>query len=116
MKLTLSGNYGLGIGQKVDVFLPALKSLYVLSIVGLDFDNYVKLVNGCPVLEELFVTDDDDNDPCVPCRAASVESESIKRLVISVNLPYDVDASKECYDQTYLKAPSLVYLDYSRVL
>ncbi|CAA7039711.1 unnamed protein product [Microthlaspi erraticum] len=118
VKLTLSGNYRLGMEEKVDVFLSALKSLSVLSVVWLDFDDYVKLVNGCPVLEELFVADDDDggNDPCPPCCAASVESETIKRLVVSINLPYDVDSSKEYYDQTYLKDPSLVYLDYSSVV
>ncbi|CAA7054826.1 unnamed protein product [Microthlaspi erraticum] len=118
VKLTLSGNYNFG--EDVEsLFFPALKSLSILSVSGLGFEEYSRLVNGCPVLEELFITEDDggdDNDwPYVPSWSTSVESASIRRLVISNDLPYN-DSSKEYYDETYFKAPSLVYLDYSSVV
>ncbi|CAH2035968.1 unnamed protein product, partial [Thlaspi arvense] len=74
VKLTLSGDYCLG----EHLFLPALKSLSLLSLVGLDHPNYCRLIDGYPVLEELFVRDDRSN---LPLYGTVVASESIKRLV-----------------------------------
>ncbi|KAF3597995.1 hypothetical protein DY000_02021013, partial [Brassica cretica] len=84
---------------------------------GLDYNNYRRLINGCPVLEELFVTDigADADDPYPPCCTTSVKSASIKRLVVSVDMPYgsDKESFEQFHHQSYVKAPSLVYLDYS---
>ncbi|KAH0867334.1 hypothetical protein HID58_074356 [Brassica napus] len=96
VKLTLSREYAFG---------------------GLDYNNYRRLIKGCPVLEELFVTDicADADDPYPPCCTTSVKSASIKRLVVSVDMPYgsDKESFEQFHNQSYVKAPSLVYLDYS---
>ncbi|KAJ0258127.1 hypothetical protein HA466_0069780 [Hirschfeldia incana] len=85
VKLTLSREYSLEVDP---VFLPALKSLSLLTVGGLAYHNYRRLIKGCPVLEELFVTDiaADAADPYPPCCTTSVESPSIKRLVVSVDI------------------------------
>ncbi|XP_018441440.1 F-box/LRR-repeat protein At1g48400-like [Raphanus sativus] len=116
VKLTLSREYCLQVDR---VFLPALKSLSLLTVGGLDYDNYRRLIKGCPVLEELFITDigADALDPYPPCCTASVKCPSIKRLLVSVDMPYGGPHNRysfqELHDQSYVKAPSLVYLDYS---
>ncbi|KAL0801254.1 hypothetical protein Bca101_056430 [Brassica carinata] len=116
VKLTLSREYCLEVER---VFLPALKSLSLLTVGGLDYDNYRRLIKGCPVLEELFVTDigADALDPYPPCCTASVKSPSIKRLVVSVDMPYggphNLYSFRDVHYQSVVKAPSLVYLDYS---
>ncbi|KFK36121.1 hypothetical protein AALP_AA4G080600 [Arabis alpina] len=104
VKLTLSGEYSLEVER---VFFPALKSLSLLSVLRLDCNNYGRLLDGCPVLEELFIRETDHSDPLCCCEF--VESRSVKRLVIFVNLP----DSKEFHDVVHIKAPSLEYLDYS---
>uniref|UniRef100_A0A0D3BPD5 F-box domain-containing protein n=1 Tax=Brassica oleracea var. oleracea TaxID=109376 RepID=A0A0D3BPD5_BRAOL len=113
-KLTLSREYCLEVDR---VFLPALKSLSLLTVGGLDYNNYRRLIKGCPILEELFVTDigADAVDPYPPCCTAYVKSASIKRLVVSVDMPYGFrkHSFQELHDLSYVKAPSLVYLDYS---
>ena len=114
VKLTLSREYCLEVDR---VFLPALKSLSLLTVGGLDYNNYRRLIKGCPILEELFVTDigADAVDPYPPCCTAYVKSASIKRLVVSVDMPYGFrkHSFQELHDLSYVKAPSLVYLDYS---
>ncbi|KAJ0240165.1 hypothetical protein HA466_0228340 [Hirschfeldia incana] len=116
VKLTLSREYSLEVDR---VFLPALKSLSLLTVGGLDYHNYRRLIQGCPVLEELFVTDiaADAADPYPPCCTTSVESPSIKRLVVSVDMPSPRPGTQqffqEFHDESVVNAPSLVYLDYS---
>ncbi|CAH8320715.1 unnamed protein product [Eruca vesicaria subsp. sativa] len=115
VKLTLSREYCLLVDR---VFLPALKSLSLLTVGGFDYDNYRRLIKGCPVLEELLITDIAAHalDPYPPCATASVKSPSIKRLVISLDMPYDSPhkhSFQDFYNQCYVKAPGLVYLDYS---
>ncbi|CAH8252176.1 unnamed protein product [Arabidopsis lyrata] len=104
VKLTLSGGYAL---EAKRVFFPALKSLTLYLTSRLDHPNFCRLIDGCPVLEELFICEADSWD--MPCCGVGVESASIKRLVVSVNLP----GSKHDHDVTYFKAASLLYLDYS---
>ncbi|CAN6822658.1 unnamed protein product [Brassica oleracea] len=116
VKLTLSREYCLEVDR---VYFPALKSLSLLTVGGLDYNNYRRLIKGCPVLEELFITDigADTLDPYPPCCTTHVKSASIKRLVLSVDMPYggpnNLHSFHELHDLTYVKAPSLVYLDYS---
>ncbi|CAF1802594.1 unnamed protein product [Brassica napus] len=85
VKLTLSREYCLEVER---VFLPALKSLSLLTVGGLDYNNYRRLIKGCPVLEELLITDisADAFDPYPPCCTAYVKSASIKRLLVFVNI------------------------------
>ncbi|KAF2566799.1 hypothetical protein F2Q68_00023829 [Brassica cretica] len=85
VKLTLSREYCLEVER---VFLPTLKSLSFLSVGGLDYNNYRRLFKGCPVLEELLITDigADAFDPYPPCCTAYVKSASIKRLLVFVNI------------------------------
>ncbi|KAG7656781.1 FBD domain [Arabidopsis suecica] len=104
VKLTLSTGYDF---EAERVFLPALKSLYLLIDSGIDYDNHCRLLDGCPALEELFIRDADHD--CPPCCGSVVKSASIKRLVVLVNLPNKRDS----HDYAYFEAPSLVYLDYS---
>ena len=101
MKLTLSGEYALEVNC---VFLPALKSISLLSN-WLDGPNYGRLLDGCPVLEDLLITE--THRWALPCCASFVESASLRRLVITVKLSDTEDTS------VFLKAPSLVLLDYS---
>ncbi|CAA7054053.1 unnamed protein product [Microthlaspi erraticum] len=103
VKLTLTGEISL---EAERVFLPALKSLSLLS-VSFEYDQYCWLLDGCPALEELFITDADHWYP--PCCGAGVQSASVKRLVVLVHLP-DIQQHHDlmCFD-----TPSLLYLDYS---
>ncbi|KAG2255361.1 hypothetical protein Bca52824_074655 [Brassica carinata] len=101
VKLTLSGEYALEVNC---VFLPALKSISLLSN-WLDGPNYGRLLDGCPVLEDLLITE--THRWALPCCASFVESASLRRLVITVKLSDTEDTS------VFLKAPSLVLLDYS---
>ncbi|KAJ4882541.1 F-box/RNI-like/FBD-like domains-containing protein [Raphanus sativus] len=83
VKLTLSGDYNIEFLPRV--LLPALKSLSILSVPGIDYSDYCRLIDGCPVLEDLFISDADPLNPS--SSGAHVASESIKRLVVFVNLP-----------------------------
>ena len=104
VKLTLSGNHLIQVLERV--FLPALKSLSMLSFPAIDHPDYCRLIDGCPVLEDLFIS---DADPLKPSYCGEhVESETIKRLVVFVNLPKAYHP-----EGTYLRAPNLVQLDYS---
>ncbi|KAL0649515.1 hypothetical protein Bca4012_092206 [Brassica carinata] len=82
----------------------ALKSISLLSN-WLDGPNYGRLLDGCPVLEDLLITE--THRWALPCCASFVESASLRRLVITVKLSDTEDTS------VFLKAPSLVLLDYS---
>ncbi|XP_010479197.1 PREDICTED: F-box/LRR-repeat protein At1g48400-like [Camelina sativa] len=104
VKLTLSGECCL---EAERVFLPALRSLSLLTDFGIDIHNHCRILDGCPALEELFIRDADHGYP--PCCSSFVKNASIKRLVVLVNLP----DFKERHDLSYFEAPSLVYLDYS---
>ncbi|KAL1201778.1 F-box/LRR-repeat protein [Cardamine amara subsp. amara] len=105
VKLTISGEYGL---EAERVFFPALKSLSLLS-VEFGHDNYSRIIDGCPVLEELYIRDGDYLHPAPSC-GTDVESASIKRLVVFTNLPNHKDEHRRII---FFQAPSLVYLDYS---
>ncbi|KAG2244316.1 hypothetical protein Bca52824_093843 [Brassica carinata] len=104
VKLTLSVRCVLEAEQ---VFLPALKSLSLLS-VAFEYDYRVRLLGGCPALEELHIRDGDY--PLEPlCCGRDVYSASVKRLVI-----FSMQSKFEhTHDIVFLEAPSLVYLDYS---
>ncbi|KAH0862372.1 hypothetical protein HID58_079583, partial [Brassica napus] len=82
----------------------ALKSISLLSN-WLDGPNYGRLLDGCPVLEDLLITE--THRWALPCCASFVESASLRRLVITVKLSDTEDTT------VFLKAPSLVFLDYS---
>ncbi|KAG7599742.1 FBD domain [Arabidopsis suecica] len=104
VKLTLSARCFV----EVDcVFFPALKSLSLIS-VRCDHPNYLRLIDGCPVLEELYMRDGDYPMLQQTC-GTNVESASIKRLVIFTHNPDDT----QCHQLIYFETPSLVYLDYS---
>uniref|UniRef100_A0A0D2ZZ33 F-box/LRR-repeat protein 15/At3g58940/PEG3-like LRR domain-containing protein n=1 Tax=Brassica oleracea var. oleracea TaxID=109376 RepID=A0A0D2ZZ33_BRAOL len=104
VKLTLSGEYCLEVKR---VYFPVLKSLS-LEFLELDYPDYHRLLDGCPTLEELFVADDDDHSNPLCCGAV-VKSESLKRLVVSIDLP----DSQEDHNSMLLDTPSLVYLKYT---
>ncbi|ESQ30677.1 hypothetical protein EUTSA_v10012155mg [Eutrema salsugineum] len=104
VKLTLSDVYCPELDR---VFLPVLKSVSILSTYLLDYQNYCRLVDGCPVREELFITE--DYHSYSPICGAVVDCASVKRVVVFVNL---LD-SQENHDYMLFNAPSLVYLDYS---
>ncbi|CAF2106315.1 unnamed protein product [Brassica napus] len=90
--------------KSIVFFLPALKSISLLSN-WLDGPNYGRLLDGCPVLEDLLITE--THRWALPCCASFVESASLRRLVITVKLSDTEDTT------VFLKAPSLVFLDYS---
>ncbi|EOA28345.1 hypothetical protein CARUB_v10024550mg [Capsella rubella] len=91
------------------VFFPALKSLSLVSVEFKDDYMYQHFINGCPVLEELFLHYYNPNRSLA--WNGVVSSPSIKRLNIYHRLPdqYHEMAEKVCVFQT----PNLVYLEYS---
>ncbi|CAA7022854.1 unnamed protein product [Microthlaspi erraticum] len=110
VKLTLSDglhlcNHKQNFDVRVDLdrapYFPSLRSLS-LGAVSVGADLFKLLIWHCPVLEELFIRDDDAD---LSTWQGFVSSESLKRLVVSVvNLPND---------DVWLFAPALVFLDYS---
>ena len=96
VKLPLSGEYCLEVKR---VYFPVLKSLS-LEFLELAYPDYHRLLDGCPTLEELFVADDDDHSNHLCCGAV-VKSESLKRLVVSIDLP----DSQEDHDSMLLDTP-----------
>ncbi|KAL9309002.1 F-box/LRR-repeat protein [Arabidopsis thaliana] len=104
VKLTLSARCFVEVER---VFFPALKSLSLFSILG-DYTNYIRLIDGCPVLEELYMRDGDYPFLRLTC-GTNVESASLKRLVIFTHNPNEMI----WHELIYFEAPSLVYLDYS---
>uniref|UniRef100_A0A1J3D2U1 F-box/LRR-repeat protein n=1 Tax=Noccaea caerulescens TaxID=107243 RepID=A0A1J3D2U1_NOCCA len=104
VKLSLSGAYSFIFGR---VFLPALKSLSLLTVIDISKDSHGRLLDGCPVLEELVMTEASHFN--WPSYGALVDSESLKRLVLFLDFP----DCQEDHDYMAIVAPSLVYLDYS---
>uniref|UniRef100_A0A1J3DMP2 F-box/LRR-repeat protein n=1 Tax=Noccaea caerulescens TaxID=107243 RepID=A0A1J3DMP2_NOCCA len=110
VKLTLSDgvhlynhkqNYDVLVDLDRAPYFPSLRSLS-LGAVSVGDVLFKLLIWHCPVLEELFIRDDDHD---LSTWQGFVSSESIKRLVVSVvNLPNDA---------VWFSAPALVYLDYS---
>ncbi|KAJ4881770.1 F-box/RNI-like/FBD-like domains-containing protein [Raphanus sativus] len=109
VKLTISCEFFIEVKR---VFLPALKSLSLLSVSGLDHPNYCRLIDGCSLLEDLYIRDGDY--PVPPGCGLHVQSASIKRLVVytGITVPSHRDRSG-FYGVVCFDAPSLVYLDYS---
>ncbi|KAL0878150.1 hypothetical protein Bca101_027856 [Brassica carinata] len=103
VKLTLSGGCYLEVDR---VYFPVLKSLSLLFL-EIAYPDYHRFLDGCPVLEELFIVDDDHSNP--PCCGAVVKSESIKRLVVFIDLP----DSQEDHNSMLLDTPSLMTLHLS---
>ncbi|KAJ4896234.1 F-box family protein [Raphanus sativus] len=86
-----------------DVYLPALKSLFLDTIVFQDQDLCDVLLPGCPVLEELTVVHTTYFNPY------RISSQSIKKLRVDYDCEFGIDDwSIMSYD-----APSLVSLDYT---
>ncbi|CAA7037890.1 unnamed protein product [Microthlaspi erraticum] len=104
VKLSLSGVYSFVFRR---VFLPVLKSLSLLSVTDLIKSSHRTLLDGCPVLEELVMTEAFDIN--WPSYGALVDNESLKRLVLFLDFP----ECQEDHDFMVIVAPSLVYLDYS---
>ncbi|KFK27215.1 hypothetical protein AALP_AA8G352400 [Arabis alpina] len=96
----------------LEVSLPSLKTLHLLTVKYKDEESQRRLLAGCPVLEELVV----DNDWRVP--SFSVIVPSLKRLSIIEN-DIKEDSTKEHPVYTncrvLINVPSLKYLDYVEV-
>ncbi|CAN6845491.1 unnamed protein product [Brassica oleracea] len=75
---------------------------------GLGCPDYCDLLDGSPVLGDLYICDDayPYNSPCC---STIMMSKSIKRLVVFTHLP----DSQVYHDAMLFSVPSLVYLDYS---
>ncbi|XP_024012968.1 putative F-box/FBD/LRR-repeat protein At3g59240 isoform X2 [Eutrema salsugineum] len=86
-----------------DVFLPKLKTLHLDSLVFKDGDNYlVKVISGCPVLEELVMIDLGWDDYW----NRSVSSKTLKRLTLRCQ-DWDNNPDSVSFD-----TPNLVYFEY----
>ncbi|KAL0889384.1 hypothetical protein Bca101_013367 [Brassica carinata] len=77
VKLTISCEFFIEVER---LFFPSLKSLSLLSVSGLDHPNYCRLLDACPVLEDLYIRDGDYHEP--PGCGMYVQSASINRLVV----------------------------------
>ncbi|RID47538.1 hypothetical protein BRARA_I04124, partial [Brassica rapa] len=101
VKLSLGTDLDLGVPP--DVYLPALKSLFIDSIVFDYKDLCDVLLPGCPMLEELTVRHEYEFYPY------SLSSQSIKKLTVY----YDCEAGIDSISDMSFDAPSLVSLDYT---
>ncbi|XP_018488041.2 F-box/LRR-repeat protein At3g60040-like [Raphanus sativus] len=102
VKLSLGTNTDIGT-LPPDVSLPALKSLFIDSILFDDQDLCDVLLPGCPVLDELTVVHKYDLYPY------RISSQSIKKLTVY----YDCEVGLDYMSVMSLDAPSLVSLDYT---
>ncbi|KAL0848462.1 hypothetical protein Bca101_021709 [Brassica carinata] len=83
-----------------DVYLPALKSLFIDDIVFEDQDLCDVLLPGCPMLEELTVRHVETPYPY------RISSQTIKKLTVYYLCKYGIEYSS-------FDAPSVVSLDYT---
>ncbi|KAL1196585.1 F-box/LRR-repeat protein [Cardamine amara subsp. amara] len=104
VKLTLGTQISLG-NIPSDVFLPALKSLFIETIFFVYEDLCYVLLPGCPVLEELYVRHEEFEG--IPF---CISSRTIKKLSVH----YDCESEIDFMDDRGMSfdAPSLVSLDY----
>ncbi|KAH0865385.1 hypothetical protein HID58_082596 [Brassica napus] len=87
-----------------DVFLPALKSLFLDTIMFDDQDLSDVLLPGCPMLEELTVVHKTDFYPNY-----RISSQTIKKLTVFYCYDFGIDdGSRISFD-----APSVVSLNYT---
>ncbi|KAG2270880.1 hypothetical protein Bca52824_065435 [Brassica carinata] len=89
------------------VIFPALKSLFTGDIV-IGTTNYINLIIMCPVLEELFIRNDEGDNP--PSWIRRLQSYCLKRLVIYFHVP---KYRKVYEDEVAVMAPNLTYFEYS---
>ncbi|KAJ0232581.1 F-box domain-containing protein [Hirschfeldia incana] len=115
VKLTICGHYDIVSFQRL--FLPALKSLSLISAFGPS--GYRLMISACPVLEELTIRNGEFPDMLSIYGGLLVDHPSIKRLVIVTSLPDGANYSlskkyfeSSCYTAR-IHAPGLVSLDYS---
>ncbi|XP_010413664.1 PREDICTED: F-box/LRR-repeat protein At3g60040-like [Camelina sativa] len=102
VKLSLGTKISLG-KLPPDLFLPALKTLFIDAIFFEYEDLCYVLIPGCPVLEELFVRHKD-----FFAQPYCISSRTIHKLTVQ----YDSDFGIGSLDMSF-DAPSLVFLDYS---
>ncbi|CAL9245801.1 unnamed protein product [Arabidopsis halleri] len=103
LKLGPANDLTLTIDRK-DVFLPKLKTLYIDSVEVQERGfGFVKLLSGCPVLEELVLM----NIGWENWQFCSVSVKTLKRLTFSCEDAYENPKSVS------FDTPNLVYLEYS---
>ncbi|KAL3652534.1 hypothetical protein CASFOL_002215 [Castilleja foliolosa] len=89
-----------------DLYLPALKILYLGSVEYESSKSLEHLIAGCPVLEELFIVRS-SVDPLVCCY---ISSPTLNKLVLFTNFTND-----GAFTLTYsvrIKTPALKYLEF----
>ncbi|KAJ0229336.1 hypothetical protein HA466_0317080 [Hirschfeldia incana] len=90
------------------VIFPALKSLFIGDIVS-GTANYISLIIMCPVLEELYIRNDDGGD-YPPSWIRRLQSYCLKRLVIYFHVP----KYRKVYEvEVEVIATTLTYFEYS---
>ncbi|EFH52751.1 predicted protein [Arabidopsis lyrata subsp. lyrata] len=103
LKLGPANDLTLTIDRK-DVFLPKLKTLYIDSVEVQERGfGFVKLLSGCPVLEELVLM----NIGWENWKFCSVSVKTLKRLTFFCEDSYENPKSVS------FDTPNLVYLEYS---
>lgn len=104
LKLT----YSIGLDVPVDVWLPSLKTLHLISVKYETKDCHSRLLSGCPVLEEL-VLDKSLNSHSL--RTFYVEMPSLQRLSV-VDVCEEPNYGLDGLHMTVINAPSLMYLNF----
>ncbi|KAL1212811.1 putative FBD-associated F-box protein [Cardamine amara subsp. amara] len=95
----------------VEVSLPSLKSLYLVSVIYIDEESHRRLLTACPVLEELVI-DKSENYPVA--LSLSVVIPSLQRLSIVDALQFRSSVKRDTWyeNKVVINVPSLKYLSY----
>lgn len=101
VKLTLGKELCIG-PESPKVFLPLLKSLSLDTVWVFRGDFWSVMLQGCPLLEELFLNYFYINHEEPPSQPYIISHKTLKRLTI-----------RRRWQQIAFETPSLVYLDYS---
>ncbi|KAK8502108.1 hypothetical protein V6N12_012558 [Hibiscus sabdariffa] len=95
----------------MNVCLPNLRTLHLSYLRIVDDPSFLRLISGCPVLEDLGICDcsiDDSSE-------LSISSLSLKSLVLDFDTLVDISTyrGRNDFDHTIvIDAPSLVYFEY----
>ncbi|CAL9238523.1 unnamed protein product [Arabidopsis halleri] len=91
------------------VHLPNLKTLWLDDVLVVDVEVFVRLLSGCPILEELVMID----MKWQKWEACFVVSASLKRLKIIWTDNVEMDEFDRCPQSVLFDTPNLLYLEYT---
>ncbi|CAL9238520.1 unnamed protein product [Arabidopsis halleri] len=91
------------------VHLPCLKTLWLDDVLVVNSEVFVRLLSGCPILEELVMID----MKWQRWEACFVVSASLRRLKIIWTGYLEMDEFERCPRSVSFDTPNLLYLEYT---